>query len=794
MEQAYQITQWYPKPAVYDRKGWHPIPYLDQGEFYAEFGNYEVQITLPDNYVVAATGDLQNDAEKQWLVNRKPFIKQPKPKKVIPNGQKKKVEVIDKAPSSKTIKTLVYKQNNVIDFAWFADKTFTVKSDTVKLPSGKIITTSAFYYSTHAENWQNSIAMIKRAILTKSNWLGEYPYNVVSVVDGGNSGGMEYPTITLLDDGGSAKMLDFVINHEVGHNWFQGILATNERTHPWMDEGMNTYYDNRYSIQQYGNTNLDIINSKSDFINKRLPNDVQQTLLKTLIAVNQDQPIETTSEKFSHLNYNSIAYTKTGNWMQHLENELGKPMFDSCMREYYSRWKFKHPYPEDFKKVMEDVSGKNLDAAFALLNKKGNLKSTIVKKDIRFTTFFSLKDADKHNYVSVLPGIGYNMYDKLMLGLVIHNYSLPANKFQFIVAPLYAFNSKQINSIGKLSYNWYPEKIFQRIEPSVNWANFSSKQSFDTNLVKVFESYYKVSPSLKFYFKHNARSSKVSSLDLRTYIIGEKSFNDYKYITGSDSMAVYPTTFTKTNRYLNQLTFSMDNYRVLYPYSYQLQLQQGEGFYRINVTGNYFFNYAKGGGASVRIFAAKFGYLGSKNYSSYLYQPKLLGGKGNDDYAYSNYFVGRSASAANPKLPIANNGLGGQQIQINNTGGLKLRLDQYSFLYGQSENWIAAINLNTTLPKAIFPINLPVRLFLDVGTYAEAWQKNAQTDRLLYIGGLQLSLFKNVLNIYAPLIYSPVFKNTLKSDPEQNKFLKRLTFSIDLQNLQIKKLIPQIPL
>ena len=230
VDQAYQITQWYPKPAVYDRKGWHPMPYLDQGEFYAEFGNYDVQITLPSNYVVAATGDLQNESEKLWLKNRKPFYREPKPKK---QAGKKKEDEDDLYPSSSKTKTIQYKQNNVHDFAWFADKTFTVKTDTLKLPSGKIIQANAYYYSENAENWQNSIAMIKRAILTKSKWLGEYPFNVVSVVDGGNGGGMEYPTITLLADGGSEKMLDFVINHEVGHNWFQGILATNERTHPW---------------------------------------------------------------------------------------------------------------------------------------------------------------------------------------------------------------------------------------------------------------------------------------------------------------------------------------------------------------------------------------------------------------------------------------------------------------------------------------------------------------------------------------------------------------------------------
>ena len=790
VDQAYWITQWYPKPAVYDSKGWHPMPYLDQGEFYAEFGNYEVQITLPENYVVAATGNLQNETEKQWLKNKKPFTREPKLKK---QPLQKKVAEENGIPSSKTTKTLQYKQNNVLDFAWFADKTYSIKTDTVALPSGKIITAHVFYYSEHSEVWRNSIAMIKRAILTKSKWLGEYPYNVVSVVDGGNGGGMEYPTITLLESGGSEKMLDFVINHEVGHNWFQAILATNERTHPWMDEGMNTYYDNRYAMQQYGNTNLDIIPTKSPFIKNRMPDDIQHTLLQTVIGVKKDQPIETTSEKFNSFNYNMVAYIKTGDWMKLLEDELGKDIFDKGMQAYYQRWQFKHPYPEDFKKVMEDVSGKNLDAIFALLNKKGDLKNTPVKKDIRFTSFFSLKETYKHNYIFAAPAIGYNFYDKLMLGVLLHNYTLPLNKFQFVIAPLYATQSKQLNGLGRVSYTLYPGSNGQKLEMALAGSRFSSKQSFDTLGTKVFERFYKVVPSLKFYFSHAPRSNKVSWLNFRTYIIGEKRFTNYKYITGSDSMAVYPTAFINTNRYLNQLGFSMANYRVLYPYNYQLQLQQGEGFYRFNVTGQYFFNYAKGGGLNARVFAAKFGYLGSKKASAYVYQPKLLGGTGEDDYTYSNYFVGRSASSSNPELPIANNGLAGQQIMVQNGGGLKLRMDQYSFLNGQSEDWIAAVNLNTTLPNRLFPFKLPLLLFLDIGTYAEAWKKNAATSKFLYTGGLQLSLFKNVLNIYAPLVYSNEFKNTLKADPKQNKFLKRITFSIDLENINLKKLVPQIP-
>jgi Peptidase family M1 domain len=788
VDQSYQITQWYPKPAVYDSKGWHPIPYLDQGEFYAEFGNYEVQITLPDNYVVAATGDLQNETEKTWLKNRKPFTRKPNTKKQV---EKKKNFILSQAPSSAKTKTLLYKQNNVHDFAWFADKTYSVKIDTLKLPSGKIITAQVFYYSENQETWANSIAMIRRAILTKSQWLGEYPFNVVSVVDGGNGGGMEYPTITLLDDGGSEKMLDYVINHEVGHNWFEAILATNERTHPWMDEGMNTYYDNRYALQQYGNTNIDVVQTKLRFINKRLPDDIQHTLLQTVIGIKKDQPIETPSEKMTAFNYNMVTYIKTGDWMKLLEDDMGKELFDKCMQAYYKRWQFKHPYPEDFKKVVEEVSGKNVDAIFALLNKKGDLKKSPVKKDIRFTAFFSMKATDKHNYIFASPAIGYNFYDKYMLGVLFHNYTLPQNKFQFVIAPMYSTKSKQVNGIGRLSYSFYPGNNGQKIQLAVAGETFTGDNYTDsTNKVNP-QRFSKIVPSVKYVFANkNPRSSITKFIQWKTFLINEQQILFTRDTVKQVDVITYPTKF----RYINQLQFVLENNRKLYPYKGTLQAEQGDGFARVAFTGNYFFNYAKGGGIDVRLFAGKFFYLGDKTFIRQFetdpYQLNMTGPKGYEDYTYSNYFVGRNEFE---KMPS-------QQIMIRD-GGFKVRTDYLSNKIGKSDNWLVAANFTTTIPRSInplsvLPFNLPIKAFFDIGTYADAWKKNAPTARFVYDAGLQLSLFKNVVNVYVPLLYSKEYKEYYKSilnDKGLALILKKISFSIDLQNISLKKWIPQIP-
>ncbi|HQW83674.1 MAG TPA: M1 family metallopeptidase [Ferruginibacter sp.] len=785
--QSYQITQWYPTPAVYDSKGWHAFPYLDQGEFYAEFGNYNVQITLPENYVVAATGELQNDSEKQWLKKHKPVYREPKSKQPK-TAFKKKVEPEDEFPSSKKTKTIQFIQNNVHDFAWFADKTFTVKSDTLQLPSGRIIQVNAFYYSENSDNWKQCISLIKRAILTKTKWLGEYPYNVVSVVDGGNGGGMEYPTITLLKDGGSEKMLDYVINHEVGHNWFQGILANNEREHPWMDEGMNTYYDNRYMLQQYGNTNLDIVHSKSAFIKNRLPDDVQHTLLQTSIALKKDQPIETESKKFSNFNYNMSAYIKAGDWMKLMEDELGLELFDKCMQSYYQRWQFKHPYPQDFKKVMEDVSGKNLDSSFLLLSKKGNLTKTTNKKDIRFTSFFSFKETNKHNYIFALPAIGYNFYDKIMVGAMLHNYTLAPTRLQFVVAPMYATKSKQINGLGRISYTLYPGSNGQKIVFGIAAETFSGDNFTDSTNTTHAQRFSKIVPSLKYVFANkNPRSSISKFIQWKTFFIKEQGLMFTRDTINNVDVITYPTA----SRYVNQLQFVVENNRVLYPYNGTLQLEQGDGFARLAFTGNYYFNYAKSGGMYVRLFAGKFFYLGDKTFIKQFetdrYHLNMTGPKGYEDYTYSNYFIGRNEFE----------GFSNQQIMIRD-GGFKVRTDYLNSKIGKTDEWLAALNFTSTIPDginpfAVLPFKLPVKVFFDIGTYADAWKKNAATGRFIYDAGLQLSLFKNVVNIYVPIIYSKVYKDYFKSTITEKRFIKNIAFSIDLQNISLKRLAPQIP-
>ena len=768
IKKAYQLTQWYPKPAVYDKKGWHEMPYLDQGEFYSELGNYDVQISLPKKYIVASTGVLLEEKN------------------------------ID------TVKTLHYQQNNIHDFAWFADKDLLIKHDTMQLVSGTI-DIYAYYNSTNAATWKNSINYIKSAIQTKSNWIGTYPYKIVSVVESPGKGGdgMEYPTITLISSPSNEKELDHLINHEVGHNWFYSILATNERQHPWMDEGMNTYYDNRYSKLQYGTTNFDLIDVKSKFIRNRMPDDISQTLLQTVTTIKKDQPIETTSEKFSAINYGLIAYTKAGEWMKLLELKLGIETFDKLMKEYFLRWQFKHPYPEDFKSLAAEISGKNLDTLFDLLNTKGNLQNQ-VKKKIKISAFFSLKETAKKNYLFITPAIGFNNYDKLMAGALLHNYTLPLRKFQFIASGLYGTGSNKINGIGRAGYSFFLGDNGQKFEIAIAGAKFSGDTYTDSTGTIHYLQFSKIVPSIKYIFANKHPSSTVKKfVQWKTFLINETSLLFQRDTTRQLDIITYPVE----HRYVNQLQFVIENNRVLYPYKAALQAEQGKGFVRFNFTGNYFFNYPKGGGLSVRFFAGKFIYTGDQTFITQFetdrYHLNMTGPKGYEDYTYSNYFIGRNDfkyATYNSNLNLIKNivrGAPSQQI-MERDGFFKVRTDLLSSKIGKTDNWLSALNFTTSIPKQINPLELlpfkiPLKVFADVGTYAEAWKKNSATGRFIYDAGFQLSLFNNIVNIYVPILYSKVYNDYFKSTITEKRFIKNISFSIDLQNLTTNKLFPQSP-
>ena len=780
--QSYQLTQWYPMPAVYDSKGWHPMPYLDQGGFYSEFGSYDVKITVPKNYIVAATGELQNQEEIEWLKTRssapaQKLIITPKKKDIF---KKAKVETPAIASDTQN-KTLRYVQNNINDFAIFADKYFIVSSGNIELSSGKTITAFSFYHEATNklinEDWKKSVGYIRSAILFRSGQLGEYPYNNISVVeaDFGIDGNLYFPMIVNINRSKRYKDLNTAIDHEIGHNWFYGILGTNKRDHPWLDNGLNTFYNDRYKKQ----SNKSVSDHSGRNMYQSIKENIAPLMLRQIETNKTDQPVETASDQFTNLNYRLVSNQKASEWLKMIEAELGEPGFDKAMQRYYEEWKFKHPSPENFRLSLEKSTGKDLSEHFSLLNKTGQYITPIKKRKIVPAFIYSADLTDSVRHINITPVPGYNNSDGIMLGAAIYNYSIPISRFRFIATPLYATKSRQLNGIGSMSYSAYSNGQIRELLVGLGFARFSTQSGRDSINNRINAGFIKFTPGIKAIFKNTSpRSTVIKSLEWKTFIIGESGF-EYKQKLSDGNY--YPEKTDIQYRYINQLTFKVTDNRVLYPYDASLQFQQAKNFYRVNLNADYFFNYAKGGGMKIRLFAAKFGYVGSdaatKIYETQIYQPKLTAVRGSEDYTYSNYFIGRQET----------DGIAAQQIMMRD-GGLKIRTDIFQDLQGRSDNWVASLNFNTSIPNTILPPGIPLKFFFDIGTYAEAWDKEASGSRFLYVGGLQLSLFKDLLNIYAPLIYSKQFRDNLKTVPEENKFFRKISFSIDIQRFNFPKL------
>ncbi|MEJ6616841.1 MAG: M1 family metallopeptidase [Crocinitomicaceae bacterium] len=468
--QSYQITQWYPKPAVYDKNGWHQMPYLTQGEFYSEYGSFDVSITLPENYVVGATGDLQTPSEVEFL--NALALKTAEELKNIQPGKKNYTKGSNDFPkTSSTKKTIRYTQKNVHDFAWFADKRYMVLKGEVELPHSKRMVTSWSMFTPRNKGlWSKSIEYINDATFYYSKWNGDYPYNQVTAVDGTISagGGMEYPNVTVIGNSSSPMELEVVIVHEVGHNWFYGQLGTNERVHGWMDEGMNTLNEIRYVQTKYPNNTAlsDMVLNGRFHLNDLDHHDMADISYRAIAGIGEDQPIETHSARFTSANYGIIMYQKTGLLFFYLKDYLGEELFDKCMQAYYREWEFRHPQPEDMRATLEQVSGKNLSWLFDDLIKTTNHIDYKIKSAKKTDAGYIVKTKNVGQVDGPIEINGI-LNDSVLESVWIE----PGNKKNEILLSsekldeIRIDHGKDIPEMSRQNNSWSRERLFNRFEP-----------------------------------------------------------------------------------------------------------------------------------------------------------------------------------------------------------------------------------------------------------------------------------------------------------------------------------------
>ena len=315
------MTQWFPKLVEYDQEGWHPNPYIGR-EFHGVWGDYSVNITIDKSYVVGGTGYLQNADE-------------------IGHGYSNK----ETRQTESLTKTWKFYAPNVHDFAWAADPDYI--HDITKSSSGVDL---HFFYkpSVKVDDWKKlQDDTIKLMDYFEEN-LGPYPWKQYSVIQGGD-GGMEYAMCTMITGERSYPSLLGVTNHELAHTWFHHILATNEAKHPWMDEGFTVFIS---ALAENHVTGVD-----SNF-----PHKGDYDSYYTLVKSGYEQAQTTHSDRYDYnYAYGVSAYSKGAVFLAQLGYIIGDENLRKTLKRYYDEFKFKHPTPNDFKRIAEKVSDLELE-------------------------------------------------------------------------------------------------------------------------------------------------------------------------------------------------------------------------------------------------------------------------------------------------------------------------------------------------------------------------------------------------------------------------------------------------
>ncbi len=814
-DNAYYVSQWYPKPAVYDANGWNPMPYLDQGEFYSEFGSYDVSITVPKNYILAATGERFDAEEEENFLNQNIIETE---KLISSLDSLAYTKNLTFPPSSKEWKTIRFKQDKIHDFAWFADKRFHVLRGEVVLPHSKrSVKTWAYFTDDQIELWKDAIGYISDATFYYSRWNGDYMYNSVSAVDGVISagGGMEYPMITIIGRTTEAFNLDVVITHEVGHNWFYGMLGSNERKHGWMDEGINSFNEMRYVKTKYPKATLaDIIGRDSTFkilgLNKFKQAESYYFLYDMQARRNLDQPCELPSDEYTQINYGAIVYSKTALLFNYLMNYMGEEDFDVAMQFYFEQCKIKHPQPNDLRRVLEYYSEKKLDWFF------DDLIGTTKKLDYKIVRYS--KDPNDGTYMVEIKNTGdikapvplCATKDGKIVGMVWYGGFEGSKVLEFPPSEIDAFKIDYFNfmpDVNRKNNTLKTRGLFKKMEPLQIklLASLDDPKKTQAFLAPVmaYNMYNGFMLGAAFY-NHAILEKKFETEIMPMYSFGDKG------ITGLANVHInlHPnklfsdiTIHLKTARFAYEndvftnyytkiapgINFEFKKSKPTSPYSHKL------GYRYVNILKE-FSNYSSDATLPVQNLPFRdnftYGvhdvlYQFSKNDALFPFTAKVNFQTGNDVQKLSVNF--NQKIYVNAKKYFEVRAFAGYMLYMNTNGthpvdyrfrmsgwkGYNDYLYAYSY-FGRNEGYGVAANQFTETDggfKAYTPLGqsakwlvalnikspkifkLPLLLYADVGTSADDGFATGM-DKVLYNAGFDLILGRDFCEVFVPLIVS----------------------------------------
>lgn len=796
---SYQISQWFPKPAVYDNNGWHPLVYLDQGEFYSEFGDFHVSITLPHDYTVCASGEIvsgEEDGKSQSFSGSSSF--------------------------SNTMKTIVYERNQIHDFAWFADKNYFTMRGKIVLPSGKVISTKAVFTSRNAYSWTYAPEFINDAISSLSEWIGDYPYESFTAVEGslGAGAGMEYPGLAVIGSADDAYSLDEVLVHEACHSWFYSSIASDERRYPFMDEGITTAYELRYMNNKYPDKKLWEVYLNNYKIARLFNLDQipveKMAELQWLIGErnNTSQAADLTSKDYTETNYNNIIYYKTGQVFTYLRDYLGNELFDKIMHDYYKEWKSAHPQPADLRRVFETNTGMDLSWFFddiigttrrfdysilrikdsqVLVRNKGELSSPfplsgLINDSVVFNKWsegfagkewISLPNEGftelKINPNHIIPEINYLNNNMKTEGLFrksaplklhfLYVFDDPAER-TFIIIPLINWNRVDGFMPGAALTNGFllPKPIEFLFMPFYSFRNeyLTGKGRVALNTIpydKFFRkatffidgSLFGAPENRKFHFLRTGLNLYVRNKNMN-FSPDHVFFG--RYINASDLSLL--KSEVNRNRNFWQAGYTLNREIAINPYSLTTMLETGFDYRKSTLEIRYRYSYAgRGKGLNLRIFS---GVMLKENSRYPIYSLAPSGRSGRELYLFQGDFPDRYG--------VSQSGFWSRQMLVNEGGLVSPVNDSIGY-----SKWLISASMTGNLPWRAS--KLPIRPFINMLYNGNSVKRY---DPFLFEAGLSAGL-QDIFEFQIPIIVSGNIKGI------NNQVRERIRFIFSLETL-----------
>ena len=784
---SYQFTQWYPHIAVYDLEGWHTIPYLDQGEYFNDFADYQVNITLPSGYIIASTGMMKD-------------------KQVV--GE---------------LTTWYFIAENVIDFAWFANPHFRVIEKNVQVENGAPFLLSIYVDTLSPDSWAYVPLYAERALTFYSDWLGPYPYPHMSVVSAPWSlgGFMEYPMLAQIGETPSEDYLDIVIAHEVGHTWLYGILANDERSYPWLDEGLNTFFERKYTNQYYPEYR-EIVFPDLLRTPKSMPD--QEAMQHLMTYKHKLQPAASDPQFQSSDQYLFSAYLLPAVGLEMIESRLGPAKMKAMSRQYFQDQQFSHVDPVDLRVSFEKKCACDLSWFFdSWIRKTGQMdyritkfkpkvkEVTVVNKGdmdlpLQITSYregrqvssywlngfrgkkiFHLdqrsdevklfKDEPEVNKIwwrntvpgkffpsisiipkvgnydrsnwSITPFIGHNLSDGIMLGPVILSDLVPQRHFKWTVAPLYGLESHDLRGYaeGRFSAD-FSKGIFEKmlISFSVNHFGYDVDTHYNFR-----DKYLRLSPTIAFRVANEEKTSHLAQWWKYRYVNIERFYGEginYDEKTFDEKTSTYG---------VHELAYSISSDYAPRPFQASINSQVGKGFVKFNL--NYKQHFA-GDDKRKGVWVHAFGGYQSVNDQRVAETRFTLSGvpsigTNSFDYMYDEWLGGRNAV----------NGFYTQQVFLKDAGFKTLAFSEVS------STWMTAAGISYALPFKMF------HLYMDAAFYrSDLTLKN----EISYSGGIALILLKDIFEVYFPIVESKDIRESITYD-EKDIWYERISFQANIR-------------